>query len=126
MKKMFVLIIVLVALVGLSILIVQAYSVGGLSLGDSNEYSPEGNLITGDKPTSHGAAATRRGGCWYRDEFGRLFNVNEPHHNVVSICIRRGDHPSKIFASDQEALGLTDAELTAMGYTKNSSGNWEQ
>jgi hypothetical protein len=126
MKKIFILVVVFVALLGLGIMVAQAYSEGILSEDDTNEYSREGNLIIGDRPTTKGAEETKWGGCWYRDEFGRLFNVNEHHDTVVSICMRRGDYPSKIFASDQQSLELTDAELEACGYKKTIDGDWER
>src|SRR3990167_8657789 len=63
-------------------------------------------------------------GVWYRDEYGRLFSAAWPRAYVVASGFARGEYPTYILKGDQQALGLSDAELEAAGYFKDPSGNW--
>lgn len=73
-----------------------------------------------------GAQAGAAGTGWYRDEYGRLFSINEHRHNVILMSLRWGYYPTRILAADQEALALSDLALEAMGYTATENGDWEQ
>ena len=63
-------------------------------------------------------------GVWYRDEYGRLFSAAWPRAYVVASGFARGEYPTYVLKGDQQALGLSDAELEAAGYFKDPSGNW--
>jgi hypothetical protein len=63
-------------------------------------------------------------GVWYRDEYGRLFSAAWPRAYTVASGFAREEYPTYVLKGDQQALGLSDAELEAAGYFKDPSGNW--
>lgn len=87
-------------------------------------------LSSGIAGTNTGAAqistqlATGTG--WYRDEYGRLFSVAESRENVILMAFRWGNYPARILAAEQEALGISDLALRALGYTATENGDWQQ